>query len=82
MSESKSNAERSNFASDVSTLFASGLSAYIISGIALPYVYLIDSFDIVKVLASAGVFCLLFYPFSQFFRWLYSDSKTDIKSDS
>ena len=75
MSESKSNAERSNFASDVSTLFPSGLSAYIISGIALPYVYLIDSFDIVKVLASAGVFCLFFYPFSLFFRWLYSDSK-------
>ncbi|GAA0787480.1 MULTISPECIES: hypothetical protein [Pseudomonadati] len=75
MSESKSNAERSNFASDVSTLFASGLSAYIISGIELPYVYLIDSFDIVKVLASAGVFGLFFYPFSQFFRWLYSDSK-------
>ena len=81
MSQSKSNAKRSNLASDVSTLFASGLSAHIMSGISLPYVYFIDTFDIVQILTSAGVFCLFFYPFSQFFSWLYSDSKTDIKSN-
>ena len=49
MSQSKSNAKRSNLASDVSTLFASGLSAHIMSGISLPYVYFIDTFDIVQI---------------------------------
>ena len=51
------------------------------SGVELPYVYFIDSFDIVKILTRAGVFCLLFYPFSQFVRWLYSDSKASVKSN-
>ena len=79
MSESKIKEEGASFAGAMSAAFASGFTTSILNDFETNYSFFIGSFDIVSALINLVVFSVLFYPFSKFFRWLYSESPNNAK---
>ncbi|MCJ8294625.1 MAG: hypothetical protein MJK15_09480 [Colwellia sp.] len=72
MSELNIKEDGSRFASSMSAIFTSGFTTSTLDGFEINYSFIISSFDIIPALISFIIFSLFFYPFNQFFGWLYS----------